>query len=443
MATGKSILIGWAAIAIFALSAFAQETGSFRREDVNSRSSTQGATQSRKVMVWRGDLPPAAPSPRPMARNDQQTGLVVSEERSIEETQPAVGQTNASGLTMGSSSYLGDSQDDHQACDCNCESCCTPFWEHQTSFFAEYLYLRPTGINMVHAIQSTDTGASGGTGFTPGFTPGAAPDGGVGVLNPVYVPAYRVGFNKALDSCSSVGASWAKFQNHSENTLLAPTTPGQENNLNATSLVLHPNVPNISPNAQLIDAGYDIDFQLIDIDYRRLLSGGYRHALNYSVGVRYGNLRQQFQQVADFAQTLGTTQTNTDIKFNGVGLRTGLDGLHQIGNSRLSCYGKGFISVLFGEFNSSYTQVNTTTTDVLAVSNWADVRPVPILEYELGLNWISQSGCWRISNGYYTAFWFNAITTPQYVQAIQTSNFVHLGETVSFNGLVTRLEYRF
>ena len=182
---------------------------------------------------------------------------------------------------------------------------------------------------------------------------------------------------------------------------------------------------------------------MADIDYRRLLSGGFSHALNYTVGLRYGNLNQQFQQTGDFAQPLGTLQTNTNIRFEGVGLRTGLDGMHQIGNSRLSFYGKTFISVLFGEVNASYTQVNTTTTDVLATSRWADVRPVPVLEYELGVKWISCNGNWRLNTGYYTAFWFNSVTTAQYIQAVQTSNFANVGQTVSFNGLVTRLEYCF
>ncbi len=436
MATGKTILIGWAAIALFALPAFAQEMTAKRPGNVNPRSNVQGTAEARKVLVWRGDLPPVAPSPRQLAQN-RQSSLLVPEDVSSEDAAP--GQQS-----LGHSSYE-DSHDGNQArgCDCDCNDCCVPFWAHRTSIFAEFLYLRPTGINMAHAIQANDSGIGGGTGFTPGYTPGVAPDGAVGVLNPMYTPAFRVGFTKALDSCSSVGASWAKFQSHCENTVVQPTGPGQQNFPNVTSLVLFPNTPNFPPTASLVDAGYDIDFQLVDIDYRRLLSGGFRHALNYTVGVRYGNLKQQFQQVGDFAQPVGTMQTNTNIRFEGGGLRTGLDGMRQIGNSSLSFYGKSFISVLFGEFNSTYQQFNNTQTTVLATSRWADVRPVPILEYELGLNWISPSGNWRISSGYYTAFWFNAITTGQYVQAVQTSNFVGLGQTVSFNGLVSRLEYSF
>ena len=427
MVTRKPILIGWAALAIFALPTFAQETG-------NSRSAVQGTAPGRKVLVWRGNLPPDAPSPRQTTQNNRQSSLLVPEEVSSEDAMPAEQSHQPS---MGQ--FLDESQDDFQACDCDntCNDCCTPYWEHRTSFFAEALYLRPTGIDMAHAIQSTTAG------IPQPVTPGAVPDGAVGVLNPVYTPGFRVGGWMALDSCSSIGTSWAKFQSHCENTVVQPTGPGQPNNTNVTSLVIHPNTPAFAPNASRATAGYDVDFQLIDIDYRRLLSGGFRHALNYNVGLRYGNLLQTFQQVAEFNQATGTIQTNTNIRFEGVGLKTGLDGMRQIGNSRLSFYGKSFISVLFGEVNASYSQVNTLTGAQQAFSRWADVRPVPILEYELGLNWISRCGNWRISSGYYTAFWFNAVTTGQYVQAVQTSNFVNVGQTVSFNGLVTRLEYSF
>jgi hypothetical protein len=99
--------------------------------------------------------------------------------------------------------------------------------------------------------------------------------------------------------------------------------------------------------------------------------------------------------------------------------------------------------VLFGQFRSDLTQQDTTNSIVQATSSWNDRRVVPILEYEIGLRWTSSNLRWRLSAGYYTAFWFNTITTPQYVQAVQTSNFVHLGDTITFDGLVTRLEYCF
>ena len=99
--------------------------------------------------------------------------------------------------------------------------------------------------------------------------------------------------------------------------------------------------------------------------------------------------------------------------------------------------------MIFGQFDSNYLQYDQTTASVQAASNWSSTRVVPILEYEVGLNFTSCNGRWRWSSGYYTAFWFNTVATPQYVQAVQNADFVNLGQTIAFDGLVSRLEYRY
>jgi Legionella pneumophila major outer membrane protein precursor len=309
-------------------------------------------------------------------------------------------------------------------CDCDC----TPFWAHRTYVFGEYMYLQPMGVDMAYAFQQDGVGGTG-----------TVPAGRVGVVNQDFTSGFRAGFAKKLTPCASIGASYWSFFSSGSDVIEAPS--GLDGTVQ--SLVLHPGNNNEGTTGSLAQANYDIDFRLIDIDYRRILDGGDRGAVNFVVGARYGKLQQDFQTLIDFAQPVGTIVNTTTIQYEGVGLRTGLDGERRIGCSRLSAYGKGFINVLFGTFNTSYTQVNTTFTTVQAQSNWRDGRTVPILEYELGISWTSARGHWRLSTGYYTAFWFNAITTPQYVQAVQNANFVNLGDTISFDGVVSRCEFRF
>ena len=177
--------------------------------------------------------------------------------------------------------------------------------------------------------------------------------------------------------------------------------------------------------------------------YSRLLAGGDNYYVNFDVGARYAHLNQGFFQNAQFAQPNNPQFTTSNINFDGVGLRTGFDGRRRIGCGGLSGYGNGFVSLLFGDFNSSYTQTNSLTTATLAANNWESARVVPILEYELGVSWTSCSGCVRLSTGYYTAFWFNTVTNPQYIQAVQSNSFVRLGDTMTFTGLVAHAEVRF
>jgi hypothetical protein len=411
MVSVRRVLIAWGAAALLALPALAEEPGSAQ--------TVQFKAPTRQVKIWRGE-PPMPPPPGP---NLVQNGPPLpSAEADDDSSQSNWGENNSQNGSLAN--------DDSPPCEqCGRTRCrCLPYWAHRSYVFGEFLYLHPTGVDMAYAIQQNGVGG-----------PGTTPEGRVGVVDPVFTPAFRVGLGVALDRCSSIGGSFTNFHSHAADEIVANQNLGS----NVSSLLLHPNSVNAGSTSTLIDAAYDIDYKLVDLDYRRLLSGSNQHALNYDLGARYANLKQQFQQIGDFTPPAGNIQVNTNIGFDGVGMKTGFDGSHRIGCSRLSFYGKGFISVLFGEFTSNYVQVNNTTTSVQATSNWTDERVVPILEYELGFNWTSASGHWVMSTGYYTAFWFNTITTAQYVQAVQSANFVHLGQTLSFDGLVSRLEYRF
>jgi hypothetical protein len=289
------------------------------------------------------------------------------------------------------------------------------------------LYLLPTDADMAHAFQQNGVGG-----------PGTVPDGRVGVVQPDFTPAFRAGFGVALGCNASLGASYSRFDSHATDELEAPAGVGG----NVASLVLHPGSLNAGSTSSLVNAALDIDYQTADVEYRRLLSTNFKHAVNYGVGVRYGKLQQEFFQIGDFSPPTGTIETTTDITFEGVGLRAGLDGEHRLGCTGFAGYGKLFMNVLFGEFQSNYTQFNITTDSVQALSNWDDRRVLPVLEYEVGLSWTSRSGHWRTTSGYYTAFWYNTVTTGQFVQAVQNADFVDVGETIAFNGIVTRIEFR-
>ncbi len=84
----------------------------------------------------------------------------------------------------------------------------------------------------------------------------------------------------------------------------------------------------------------------------------------------------------------------------------------------------------------------TTDTDE-AFSHWTDSRVMPILEYEAGLQWVNCSGCCRLSTGYLTSFWFNAVDTAEWIRAVQNQNFTNVGNTIAFTGLAAHAEVRF
>ena len=322
-------------------------------------------------------------------------------------------------------------QCDMGACcdDAACSKCCSP-WGHCTSVWGEFLFLHPTGADMVHAQQQDGIGGAG-----------TVPFGQIGVTDPHHEPGYRVGGNLALSNCSSISLSYTFFESDSRSRVNAPIIPGGGGAVG--SLVHHPGAA-ITASAGPVDAEYYVDFQLGDVEYRRLLFGDNYGWMNYSVGARYAHLDQEFDQAGIFAGgATGLIHTSTDVEFDGGGAMFGLDGERRFGRRGLSLYGNVGVSPIVGQFSSIYTLTNETTDQLLTEARWKDDRFVTIVDFEIGVAWTSRNKLWRVSSGYTASFWYNTVTTPTFVDAVQANNYVDIGDTLAFDGVTTRLERRF
>lgn len=304
------------------------------------------------------------------------------------------------------------------SCVSGCDTCCKRLG--RTRFYADYLYIQPTDADFNYAIPRD----------------GQAPMGRVGNADPDYQPGIRLGFDIALDRCSSIGASytWFESQTHDSFAVSAPDNIG--------SLVLQPATTSASSTFLFAESYYDIDFQLIDVVYRALLGETDCGRIDYLVGVRYGNL-QQDAQVNHSTSGFSPTVVTTDIEFDGVGIQVGLDGDRQIcGGFRV--YGRALANFLAGEFRSQYTQVNQFNV-VEATSSLDDDRIVPVLEAEFGVMWASKCDCVRVSAGYYYSSWLNSLSTRPWINAVQDNDFDFnsVQDAITFSGLAARAEIRF
>lgn len=303
-----------------------------------------------------------------------------------------------------------------------CSGCCEPFWAHRTGFFAEWLYLRARGADVAYALPRN--------GVDPAT---AVPFGGVATANPNYDPSgFRLGGMYALDRCSSLQFAYTYYNTETDGSVFANPP------LSVHSLVTDPHTYTAASDSLAALSRYRIGFQFADLDYRRLIAGGRNWAINYAVGTRYAHLSQNFREVQPIGP--GSTGVATNINFDGAGSRVGLMGERKAYNCGFLFYGKAFADILVGNFRSSYQQLNNFQQTQVRTS-WRDFRPVPILEYELGAGWQSKSGRFRVSGGYYFACWFNTVSTSNYIQAVQTNNYVNIGNAITFDGLVGRVQY--
>jgi hypothetical protein len=296
--------------------------------------------------------------------------------------------------------------------------------------FGEAMWIHPTGVDMAHAQQQNGIGGAG-----------TVPFGEIGVLDPSYDIGFRVGGEVEFTPCSAVFVQYGFYENTTTSSLEAPDIPGGGGAVG--SFVQHPGAA-ITASAGPVDAMYDIEFQIADAAYRQILVRDQLRKISVFAGGRFAQLDQFFVQEGVFSGgQFGVIDTSSMIEFSGGGPMAGIDADRRIGAGNFSVYGRALVAAITGVFENHYRMENRTTDTLLAESTWDDDRIVPMLDYELGLAWTDPQGHLRLSIGYMASHWFNVVTTPELIDAVQDDNYVDLGDTISFDGAVGRVQWTF
>jgi hypothetical protein len=290
-----------------------------------------------------------------------------------------------------------------------------PNCEYPWHAWAEFLYLRPRDTDVTYGLPiNTSTGL---------------PNGSTQTIDPDYTAAFRLGLSRALfDPGSSVGVEYTHFQSSADQSLSVLPPSGIQ------AQVL-PGTPTF-----LADSAHDaVNFYLVDFEYRGLLVAGDRYRVDYLVGSRYANLTQIFD--AQFSAAAARENLATEIDFNGLGLRVGLEAERYAARTGLMVYGRAAASFMAGQFRGYYNESNSVGTQL--ATDWTADRVVPILEIELGTGWVSPTGHFRLSGGYLFNAWYNVLRSSDFIQGVQANSFSASGSTITFDGLVLRAEARF
>jgi len=316
------------------------------------------------------------------------------------------------------------------ACCCppGCCTCCCP-WACQTHtwrYFGEFLFIRPRDSEVPFAV-----GIDGPIVPPPDNNPIQITP--VAIVDLEYEPAGRVGVSRALDACSDLGATYTHYESTVWNDL-SITAPDV-----IRSLVSHPSSLSASTDFLYARGDYGIDFQMVDLDYRRMFRCGELYSMRYLAGARYAHLTQDFEA---YFESLGTETVTTGIEFHGAGLRVGWEGERHSSRCGLMIYGRAMASFLAGEFRAEYLQEESYDPTVVDTA-WKAGRIVTILDLELGAGWESPCKRYRFTAGYIMSGWFNTVKTDEWIGAVQSNEFGGLGDTLTFEGLTARAEFRF
>jgi hypothetical protein len=307
---------------------------------------------------------------------------------------------------------------------CGVEACCCNGLSYNFAVYGEFLYLRARDAEVAYAVEVNNAVA-------PPAIP--LPVQAIGVVDPDYEPAFRFGMIYALDCTSSIDVKYTMFESDGyHRTDLV--TAGNE----IQSLLTHPSTAQAAQGGLFADAQHDISFNLIDVDYRQVISKSCCHETTFLIGVRYGDMEQNLKSNLPI---LGNETVDTDIDFYGAGLRMGLE--YQRHMSRgLSAYGKLHGSLLAGDWRADYDQGSNFDASVVDTA-WQAGRITPVLDLEVGMGWTSCDGCWHFAAGYTYSAWYNGLNTDEWVDSVRSNNYADMDSNITFDGLTSRVEMRF
>ncbi|NUQ61586.1 MAG: hypothetical protein HUU20_03805 [Pirellulales bacterium] len=313
--------------------------------------------------------------------------------------------------------------EEEQCGDCETYSCVDPSYQPCWRFYGDFLFLRARDTEVPYAVPIDG----------PIGNPFVAQAGRVVSVDPDYEPGFRIGGSFMLDCDAALSAQYTWWRSDTEDavSVLEP--------LVLRSLVSSPAIENADSDGLDAAASYDIEFQLADIDYRSVFYSNGRTSLTWLAGVSYAHLEE------DFVSVFGVNGLNiveSNVQFDGAGIRLGLEAERYARNCGLLLYGRSSARFVAGEFDADYFQGEVPGDPVQIDTGWDAGRIVSILDLELGIGWQSCDGCLRLTGGYMVSGWFNTVSTADWIAGVQANDFGDLDDTISFDGFTARAEVR-
>ncbi len=303
---------------------------------------------------------------------------------------------------------------------------------HRSGFFGEFLYLRARNAEVAYALPID--------GPVAPVLGNGIPIGPTAIVDLEHEPNFRAGGAFAFNEEASIAAQYTYFRSSNNSSASIDPAVGV-----LRSLVTHSLGANAATDVLDANATAAVDYDLVDVDFRGLVMGcescevKCASIVNYLIGGRFATMKQDFG--ANFI-ALDTTSVNTNVNFNGGGIRLGLEGEQHSTGTGLFAYGRGIANLMVGEFDATYVQSNTFV-GTQVYSDWSAGRVVPVFDVEVGVGWVGPRRRLKYQAGYVVSTWFNTVTTEDFIQAVQTSNFTDQSGTLTFDGLTARVTFEF
>ena len=309
---------------------------------------------------------------------------------------------------------------------------CPPVRPKRYRSFIEYLYLQPGSVARTGYAMPVN-----GPVLPPNSPP--VPMGATAFVDPGYSSGVRLGFGFEVDPCRP-GDEWSMVYTYFKNSKSSSIGVDPQDSIVIDSLVIHPSTT--AADKVYLNASGDgsLEFHILDVD-RKTNVTNCAYTLDYILGLRLANMNQDFS--SQFVNSTTVETVKTSIDYDGAGFKLGLDGQLHSRRNRMRIYGRGSATFLAGRFSSSYTQTDSITGGTVVYSTRFDDSVVPVQDLEMGFGWASRDERWQLRLGYLFNAWYNVISNENFIDSVQNAQAGDVRDTLTFDGLVTRAEFRF
>jgi len=222
------------------------------------------------------------------------------------------------------------------------KACYPPRWAHRTGLFGEYLLLRPRDSEVAYGVLADNVANFLDTGEN------LIQQSPVFLVDPSYSSNYRFGGTLAFDECSSLRIAYTSF--YASDSDARSFDPFDVGNARIVPISLHPFPQDAAQLPLDAQARSAIQYKTADVDFRSVLMASELGALNYLVGGRYAHLDQRYASM--YGGTGELEQADSRVRFDGGGLRFGIDGERHHSHSGFLLYGQSVVSLVAGKFHA-------------------------------------------------------------------------------------------
>ncbi|MGL5095308.1 MAG: Lpg1974 family pore-forming outer membrane protein, partial [Planctomycetia bacterium] len=193
--------------------------------------------------------------------------------------------------------------------------------------------------------------------------------------------------------------------------------------------------PAIIEEATSADAGTNLDYDVVDLEVTRHFEPGECLKVWLTGGGRFAWIDQNLSVLYNGADA-DNAYVQSDINFDGAGLRVGGGGQYAIGMG-LNVYGSAYGSLLAGDFRTNLLETNSsgTATNVDVREKYYTV--VPVAEMAFGLGY--ERGNMHLKLGYEITNWFNMVDSIDFTDDLHEGKPSRRLSDLSLDGLTLRL----